>query len=194
MIEPRSLVVIAGLPGSGKSTLLRGTRANGTLAVLDSDEMREKIAALLPRGTPYARYRPLVHVAHRLRVSLTTLREPGPVVVHDPATGAATRTWLLALGRLTGRARHFLWVDCTPEEAVAGQRARGRVLRRAAFRRHVRRLPRVHAALRDGPRGWDATTVLDRATAANGLYLTVGAGDALVPNGSSILVSFRGRD
>ncbi|HKS48052.1 MAG TPA: AAA family ATPase [Amycolatopsis sp.] len=172
-IEPRSLVVIAGLPGSGKSTLLRGTRSDRPLVVLDSDQMRDRLAALVPEGTPYSRYRPLVHVLHRLRVTLAVLREPGPVVVHDPATGVATRAWLMVLGRLSGRARHFLWVECSPEDAEAGQCARGRVVRHNSFRRHVRRLPHMRALLGGGLRGWNRTAVVDRSKAASGLRLVV---------------------
>ncbi|WP_246271886.1 AAA family ATPase [Amycolatopsis acididurans] len=170
-IEPKSLVVIAGLPGSGKSTLLRSTESDAPLAVLDSDQMRDRLRELVPPGTPYSRYRPVVHVLHRLRVTASVLREPGPVVVHDPATGAATRTWLMLLGRLAGRSRHFVWVEASPEEAAEGQRVRGRVLREGSFARHLRRLPRMHAALREGPRGWDQTTVLDRSLARQGLHL-----------------------
>ena len=173
-LESRSLLVIAGLPGSGKSTLLRSTESTGPVAVLDSDQMRARIRGWLPEGTPYRRYRPLVHVLHRLRVMLTAARANGPVVVHDPATGAGTRVWLLLTARLTGRARHLLWVDCTPGEAAAGQRARGRVLCRRSFRKHVRRLPRVRALLRAGPpRGWTGVTMIDRPTAADGLRLIV---------------------
>jgi hypothetical protein len=172
MIEPRTLVAIAGLPGSGKSTLLRCTEADMPPTVLDSDQMRCRIRALVPEGTPYWRYRPLVHVLHRLRVTWRVLREPGAMLVHDPATGVATRTWLRVLGQVTGRARHFVWVECSPEQAAAGQHARGRVLREASFARHIRRLPRVHTALRAGPRGWHTTTIIDRAAIAGGLRMT----------------------
>ncbi|EHR51106.1 ABC-type polar amino acid transport system, ATPase component [Saccharomonospora marina XMU15] len=171
-IEPRALVVIAGLPGSGKSTLLRCTETDTAVTVLDSDQLRDRLRALLPR-TPYSRYRPLVHVLHRLRVTWHVLRDASPVVVHDPATGAATRAWLRLLGQLAGRARHFVWVECPPEQAAAGQRTRGRVLRRGSFQRHVRRLPRVRAALRAGPRGWHTTTIVDRVAVADGLHLRV---------------------
>lgn len=172
-VEPRALVIIAGLPGSGKSTLLRGTEADAPFVVLDSDLTRDRLREWLPAGTPYSRYRPLVHVLHRLRVTFRVLREPGAVVVHDPATGAATRTWLMLLGLLSRRPRHFLWVECSPADAAAGQRSRRRVLREGSFVRHVRRLPKVHAALRAGPRGWHATTIVDRTAAAEGLRLTL---------------------
>lgn len=172
-IECRTLVVIAGLPGSGKTTLLRRTKADTPVLVLDSDQVRDLLATRVPPGTPYRRYRPLVHILHRLRVTASAFARAGPVVVHDPATGAATRTWLMLTGRLSRRSTHFVWVESTVDDAMAGQRARGRVVRRASFQRHVRRLPRAHAALTTGPRGWHRTTVLDRTDAAGGLRLLV---------------------
>lgn len=171
-VESRALVVIAGLPGSGKSTLLRGTESDAPFVVLDSDTTRDRVRNLLPAGTPYACYRPLVHALHRLRVSCVVAREQAAVVVHDPATGAPTRTWLVVLGMLSGRPRHFLWVECPVADAATGQRSRGRVVRKGSFARHVRRLPRVRRALRTGPRGWHTTTVVDRAAAAGGLQFT----------------------
>ncbi|MBB3662584.1 putative kinase [Prauserella sediminis] len=171
-IEPRALIVVAGLPGSGKSTLLRSIESDTPLVMLDSDRTRDRFAALLPAGTPYSYYRPAVHLVHRLAVSAVILRRRGAVVVHDPATGVPTRAWLVSLGVLSRRPRHFLWVDCPPADAAAGQRARGRVVRKGSFARHLRRLPRMRATLRTGPRGWHTTTVVDRDTAAAGLELT----------------------
>ncbi|KID32155.1 AAA domain [Prauserella sp. Am3] len=170
-VEPRALVVVAGLPGSGKSTLLRHAKSDTELVVLDSDTTRCRFRNLLPATVPYAYYRPLVHAAHRLYVSVVVLRASGVVVVHDPATGAPTRVWLTTLGALSGRRRHFLWVECPPDKAAAGQRARGRVVRKGSFARHVRRLPRVRAALESGLRGWHTTTVVERADTAGGLRL-----------------------
>ncbi|WP_243770160.1 AAA family ATPase [Amycolatopsis acidicola] len=169
-IEPRTLLVIAGLPGSGKSTLLRDAKANEPVTVLDSDDTRARSAARLP-GLPYSSYRPLVHVTHRIRVTLAVLTAQGPVVAHDPATGSATRTWLATLARISRRPKHFLWVECAPDAAAAGQRARGRVLTRRSFRRHVRRLPGMWALLRTGLDGWRTTVVV---RSVPGLELRVG--------------------
>lgn len=170
-VEPTALVVIAGLPGSGKSTLLRSVESDTPFVVVDSDTTRDRFAGLMPAGVPYVCYRPLVHLVHRLLVSIVVLRDRGTVVVHDPATGVPTRAWLVLLAVLSGRPRHFLWAECPPDDAAAGQRARGRVLRKGSFARHLRRLPSVHAALRTGLRGWHTTTVVDRDAAAEGLQL-----------------------
>ncbi|WP_158888781.1 AAA family ATPase [Amycolatopsis anabasis] len=175
LIERRELLVVAGLPGAGKSTLLRNTRASAPVEILDTDQMRAWLAARFPPGTPYGRYRPLVHVLHELRVLRALLRAPGPVVVHDPATGAAARAVLAALGALTGRPRRLLWIDCSAEEALHGQRSRGRVLLGWSFSRHARRAPRVRERLLAGrsPRGWRTASVTCRAQTRGGLYLQV---------------------
>ncbi len=55
----QDLLVVAGLPGAGKTTMLR--HAAGALPVLDSDEVRERLTAVLPKSTPYRCYRPFVH-------------------------------------------------------------------------------------------------------------------------------------
>ncbi|ALG07106.1 AAA family ATPase [Kibdelosporangium phytohabitans] len=175
-VESRALVVVAGLPGSGKSTLLRRTQANVPIRVLDTDHVRSLMARLFPRSVPYGWYRPLVHVLHAARVLAVVLFSRRPVLVHDPATGAGSRTLFALIGALSGRDRHFLWIDCTPAEALAGQVARGRVLLKWSFARHMRRSPIVRARLLAGirPLGWNTAQLVDRATANSGLYLKVG--------------------
>lgn len=162
-IERRALVVVAGLPGSGKSTLLRAVCSSALVTVVDSDHDRAWLAARLPKNTPYARYRPLVHTLHRLRIAVLATIAPGPIAVHAPATGLGTRLTLVAIGVLTRRPRHLLWVDCTPEQALAGQIERGRIVRAKSFAKHVRRAPRLRAKLNAGPpRGWQSARVVER--------------------------------
>ncbi|WP_229369257.1 AAA family ATPase [Umezawaea beigongshangensis] len=175
-VRPRSFVVLAGLPGAGKTTLLRHLDVPGSpVTVLDSDQVRERLRALLPAALPYRCFRPLVHLLHRLRVVLRAITAPGLLVVHEPSTRPTTRAWLVAVGALSGRQRHFLWLDATPEEALSGQVTRGRMIRSRSFQRHVRR----SLDLRDrfaagwGPRGWSTTTRLTRAGVADGLRLSV---------------------
>ncbi|CAM3330023.1 AAA family ATPase [Kibdelosporangium persicum] len=174
-VESRALVVVAGLPGSGKSTLLRRTQANVPICVLDTDHMRSLLARLLPRSVPYGWYRPLVHLLHTARVLVTVLCSPRPVLLHDPATGAGTRTAFAVIGAITRRHRHFIWIDCTPAEALAGQVARGRVLLKWSFARHMRRSPEVRSRLLAGlrPQGWHTAQLVDRHAASTGLHLKV---------------------
>ncbi|MCP2262416.1 AAA domain-containing protein [Streptoalloteichus tenebrarius] len=177
LVGRRDLLVVAGLPGAGKSTLLNRLRPGGRhdVHVLDSDQVRGALRAAFPDALPYAWYRPLVHLLHRLRIAAYALVGSGPLVVHEPATRASTRLGLALLGALTRRPRRLLWLDVDPWEAMAGQRERGRVIPARSFDRHVRRAVRLRRALRDGrpPLGWSVATVLTRGQAAGGLHLAV---------------------
>lgn len=166
---------MAGLPGSGKSTLLRHTQANVPISVLDTDHVRALLARLLPRSVPYGWYRPLVHLLHTARVLMIVLCSSRPVLLHDPATGAGTRAAFALIGVLSRRHRHFIWIDCTPAEALAGQLARGRVLLKWSFARHMRRSPAMRSRLLAGqrPQGWHTAQLVDRHTASTGLQLKV---------------------
>lgn len=179
-LENRTLLVVAGLPGAGKSTLLRDTAANPGVTLLDTDHMRARLRTVFPAGTPYACYRPLVHVLHIARLVSAAVRAPGPVVVHDPATGAIARTAFVVLGTLTGRRRHLLWIDCTVPEALAGQRHRGRILPRWSFARHVRNGARLRRRLLAGavPAGWCDATVTDRQASRHGMQIVQVEGQA----------------
>lgn len=170
----RDLLVVAGLPGAGKSTML-GRAADG-LTVLDSDQVRAKMSALLPAATPYRFYRPIVHVWQRMRVARAALGR-GPVIVHDPSTRATTRAWLVALGVVTRRPVRMLWLDVTAEQAIRGQLSRGRVLHRRTFERHVRRAARMREALLADqvPTGWHSAQVITRSAADTAAVVGVAA-------------------
>ena len=173
-VSQRSFVLVAGIPGAGKSSMLarRPIRAPGAV-VLDSDPVREWLRDRLPAGTPYRRYRGLVHLWYRLQIVLAALIAVGPVVVHLPATAVFTRAGMVALAMLALRRRELIWVHAEPEEARRGQRSRGRVLNLACFERHVRRGGAFVARLRAGhrPLGWHRVTLLDRRQAGRGLVL-----------------------
>ncbi|QFU85818.1 AAA family ATPase [Amycolatopsis sp. YIM 10] len=160
----RGLVVVAGIPGAGKSTLLARAENEAGADLLDSDQVRAWFSRVLPSWVRYRWYRPLVHLGHRSRILLFSLRRGRGVVAHEPATRASTRAMLIVMAVLAGRSRHLLWVHTTPGEAAAGQLARGRVLAARSFTRHVRRAEKVERGLADGrpPRGWHTVEVLDR--------------------------------
>lgn len=164
-VRPRSLVVLAGLPGAGKSTLLAAADTGGAPAVvLDSDQVRTKLRTLFPKALPYRLYRPLVHLVHRARILWFAITAGGLLLVHEPSTRPTTRAGLVAVGVLTNRPRHFLWLDASPEEALSGQVTRGRLIRSRSFARHVRRAARLRARFTAGvpPRGWQGLTLLTR--------------------------------
>lgn len=167
----RTLLLVAGMPGAGKSTLLAGVPPRPGLRVLDSDVHRAALARRFP-ALPYRRYRPLVHLLHRLALVRAACSDVPTVVVHLPATAASTRTAVALLAVLTGRAAHLLWVHADPGEALGGQRERGRVVPSSSFAGHARRAVATHRWLRHRrPVGFRSVTVLDRAAARAGLVL-----------------------
>ena len=127
-----AVVVVAGLPGAGKTTLVAGEPR-----ALDSDALREAwqphLAAL-----PYALWRPLVHARHWIAL-WRALKRPDGVIVVRPFTAGWLRRAVLRRARHHHPAVHLVVVDATPEQARAGQRARGRTLRERAMCRHERR-------------------------------------------------------
>jgi predicted kinase len=158
------------MPGAGKSTLLAGLPRRNGVVVLDSDAHRAALRGLLP-GLPYAAYRPLVHLRHRVAVLVAALSGAPTVVVHLPATDPGTRAAVARLAALTGRTAHLLWLHVDPAEARRGQRERGRVVPEASFAAHAERAARPPGA----GAGWAAVIVLDRAGARAGLLLETGA-------------------
>jgi predicted kinase len=167
----RTLLLVAGMPGAGKSTLLAGLPPRPGLRVLDSDAHRVALARRLP-GLPYGRYRPLVHLVHRLALVRAACSGVRTVVVHLPATAASTRTAVVLLAALTGRAAHLLWLHADPGAALGGQRERGRVVPSSSFAGHARRAVATSRRLQHGrPVGFRDVILLDRASARAGLVL-----------------------
>ncbi|MET8853143.1 AAA family ATPase [Amycolatopsis sp. NPDC004625] len=164
-LGPRDLLVVAGLPGAGKTTMLR--RAVAGVPVLDSDQVRERLRAVVPGFLAYRWYRPVVHGWHRLRIVRWALGVAGPIVVHEPCTRASTRALFALVGVVSGRPVRLLFLDVPAGVALAGQVARGRVVRGRGFARHVRRVGKWRGALAAGrvPVGWCSVRVVDRGLA-----------------------------
>lgn len=171
VVAARSLVLIAGLPGAGKSTLLARLPPRPGTVVLDSDDHRAALARRF-RRLPYRRYRALVHLRHRLAVARAAFSAAPTVVVHLPATSAVLRAAVALLAAVSGRAAHLLWLHVDPDEALRGQRERGRLVPSGSFAGHARRAVAAAAALRKGRApGWRTVTVVDRAEARGGFRI-----------------------
>ncbi|MEU0008487.1 AAA family ATPase [Streptomyces sp. NPDC006314] len=163
VFDPHDVVVITGLPGSGKSTLMRRAVSGRRI---DSQDTRDHFAARVPRGLPYALYRPLVRLAHYAGLR-RALRTGEGVVVHDCGTQPWVRAWLAREARRRGGTLHLLLLDVAPGTAREGQRERGRGVSRYAFRRHRRATARLLGAVERGelPVGCGSAVLLDRAAA-----------------------------
>ncbi|MFC7878625.1 hypothetical protein [Isoptericola sp. NPDC057391] len=203
-----TFVLVGGVPGAGKSTALAwaaGLRPG--VRVLDSEAARRDLRGRVPRGVPYAVYRPVVHVRHLAGVVRAVLAGPpagvrggvrgggtaggaagegaGVLVVHDPATSRARRWWWACLARRAGWCPVLVMVDVGRDAALAGQEARGRVVRARAFARHWRRWSAQRAGLvgasGGAAAGWSQVHVVGRGQVVSTL---VGVVDAAVPVGA----------
>lgn len=192
----RTFVLVGGVPGAGKSTALaRVAACRPGVRVLDSDAARRELRGRVPRGVPYAVYRPVVHVRHLAGVVRAVLRGPGcggdcadgvdgvddgarVLVVHDP-TSRVRRWWWECLARRAGWRPVLVMVDVGRSEALSGQETRGRVVRARAFARHWRRWAAQRAELARGAAGgWSEVHVVGRSQAVSAL---LGVVDAAVP-------------
>lgn len=182
VLSGRTLVLVAGMPGAGKSTLLARLPAAPGQVVLDSESYRAALRRVLP-GVPYAWYRPLVHLWHRVAVLLAAPSGVPTLIVHLPATDEGTRAAVARLAAFTGRSAHLLWLHVDPAQARQGQHIRGRVVPAASFAGHAERAAATSAALLAGPTppGWSSVTVLDRRAAGAGLSLCTAGADPGAP-------------
>ncbi|MER5726973.1 AAA family ATPase [Streptomyces sp. NPDC002138] len=168
------IVVVSGLPGGGKSTLIERAVAGGGI---DSQDTRARWERRMPGGLPYAAYRPLVRAAHYWRL-WQVLRSGDSAVVHDCGTQAWVRALLAGAARRRGRALHLVLLDATAEQALAGQRARGRGVSAYAFARHRGAVTRLLLEAEAGrlPAGCASAVLLDREAAARVTRIGFGAG------------------
>ncbi|MGI5267790.1 AAA family ATPase [Nonomuraea sp. CA-218870] len=170
----RSLVIITGLPGAGKSTLLgrlypltgaetAPVRMDGA-TVVDSMQSRLRWAAPLAR-VPKPIRTATVFVTHVRRVR-AALRRGESVVAHNRGCGPLVLRGFARLARRAGASFHLVILDVPADAAMAGQRARGRVVPRRTFDRHRRHCAALLARVLSGdPAPAASARVLDREAA-----------------------------
>ena len=175
---PRSFVLLAGVPGAGKSTLLarmyglHGHEEHTAIGadgerIVDSLQARRRLHRVFGR-LPYPLWRWTVHLLHLVRVA-AALRG-GPVIVHESGTRRPVRLLLALACRVRRYSVHVVVIDATPDEALDGQRARGRLVTRRSHRTHSRRWARLRRLRQRGPGafvpGASTLLALDRSAAA----------------------------
>ncbi|WP_371483817.1 AAA family ATPase [Kitasatospora sp. NBC_00315] len=164
-----AVVIVSGLPGSGKSTLLH--RWSADVPVVDPRAVHLACEALMPHWLPYPVYRPWARLEH-VRWLRAAVGAGGPLLVHDCGSRRWMRRWLARGCAVQGREVHLVLLDVGAEQALAGQRARGRWARRRVFDRHRRGLDRLLAAL---PTAGAAAAVAAVAPGTAGTTGTAGA-------------------
>ena len=154
-----SVVVVAGLPGAGKTTLIRRAVDRDAVQVVDTDDLRAR-----------RRRFPPLYAEHYARI-VAAVAGRRPVVIHSRGTHASLRRGIALLARLRGRPAHLVLLDAGRAEAVAGQRARGRIIGATEMARQTARWRRLMAR-RPSHEGWSSVTVLDREQAARTSAIT----------------------
>lgn len=163
------LILVGGVPGAGKSTAIaQATDDLDHVQTVDPEHVSFWLRRQLP-GTPYRRYRWVVHLAHTVRVLTSLLIGPIPgrqLVVHDPGTRVRRRGLFLAVAHLAGWRPVLLYLDVDRSAAEEGQLRRGRVVR--SFEEHWQQWQVLRPALaRSGTS--EPVILVDRAHAGGTL-------------------------
>ncbi|MFE5120114.1 AAA family ATPase [Streptomyces sp. NPDC056669] len=139
-----AVVVVSGLPGSGKSTLI--ARWSKAAPAVDPRAVRLACEAAMPDWLPYGAYRPWSRLRH-FQGLRRRMRRMSPLLVHDCGSRPWLRRWLARHTRREQRELHVVLLDVGADEALAGQKARGRWAPPRVFARHQRGIDRLLHAL-----------------------------------------------
>ncbi|KAB8192675.1 AAA family ATPase [Nonomuraea phyllanthi] len=183
---PGSLVVLTGLPGAGKTTLLRrlyGLRGTeslpvtvGAVTVIDTFQAKRHWYGRLG-WLPRPLRRGVIFVTHLSRIRAALARGHA-VVAHNRGCGPYVLRGFAWLARGQRASLHLLLLDAPPEVALAGQRARGRVVAPATFARHRRNWDGLVGRVKSGdPAPAAGAYVVDRAGADLLREIVFDAGD-----------------
>ncbi|MEQ4716505.1 AAA family ATPase [Nonomuraea sp. B19D2] len=165
---------MTGLPGAGKTTLLRrlyglhGAESlpvtMGTVAVIDSFQAKRHWYGRLG-WAPQPVRRAVVFVTHLSRIRQALTRGHS-VIAHNRGCGPYVLRGFAWLARRHRASFHLLLLDAPPEVALAGQRARGRVVAPKTFARHQRSWESLVSRAKSGdPAPAIGAHIMDRAGA-----------------------------
>jgi len=155
------VVLIVGIPGAGKTTLIDRAASPSDWTVLDLDRFRRRLR-------PRLRRIPVFYPFYVLAIIVAIARDTH-VVVEARGTYAWLRRLVAACARFRGRQAVIVLLDASPEDAIAGEVARGRVAPSGVMRVNTTRWSRLLNAARSGmlaTEGWSQVLVLDRDQAS----------------------------
>lgn len=182
--------MVGGVPGAGKSTAIANALPYlSGVDALDSEHERRRLEAIVP-GVPYPYLRPMVHVLHQTRAMAELLRGPADrtgLLIHDPATRPARLKIIGQLAQARGWRPVLIFIEVDREQALDGQRARGRLVDCDRFDGHWRRWSALRATLADGKEyewrdalaAWPERYWVDRRDAPDLLTRLVPAGQSV---------------
>ncbi|MEV6036969.1 AAA family ATPase [Nonomuraea sp. NPDC052116] len=158
---PGSLVILTGLPGAGKTTLLRrlyglhGAESLpvtvGTVVVIDTYQSKRHWHERLG-WAPGPLRRAVVFVTHLSRIRRALVLGHS-IIAHNRGCAPYVLRGFAWLARRHRASFHLLLLDAPPEEALAGQAARGRMVAPRTFARHRRRWESLSARVKSGDPG-----------------------------------------
>jgi uncharacterized protein YndB with AHSA1/START domain len=155
------VVLVVGIPGAGKTVLI-DRAANSEWTVLDNDRLRRRLPTALRRM-------PVLYPFYVLVLVAAIARHPR-VVAESRGTYAWLRRLVTACARARGREAVIVLLDASTEDALAGQKLRGRVAPAPVMQANTTSWGRLLDAARSGAlaakEGWSKVVVLDRADAS----------------------------
>ncbi len=156
-----AVVLVIGIPGAGKTVLIDRAASSPPWTVLDPDRFRRQLS-------PALRRLPIPYPLFVLAIIVAIAKDP-QVVVESRGSNAWLRRLIAVCARVRGRKAVLILLDAPSEEAVAGQRSRGRVAPEPVMRWNATEWSRVLDAASSGAlatEGWTKVLALDRAQAS----------------------------